>query len=58
MHAFECDLAKDFIPLAPRIKKGTGVPDILHNNAVAAQGSSEKLVPQGIRVISHAPFRQ
>lgn len=34
--AFECDLAKDFTPLATRIKKDIGVADILHNNAVAA----------------------
>ena len=35
VHAFECDLAKGFTPLATRIKD-IGVPDILHNNAVAA----------------------
>ena len=42
--AFECDLAKDFTPLATRIKKDISVPDILHKNAVAApQGSSENI---------------
>jgi len=44
VHPFECDLAKDFTPLATQIKNDIGVPDILHNNAVSApQGSPENI---------------